>query len=317
MTCKNKLGEQIDLVSERVGTESQIDDKNSPQYKAKEWITEECDATVPINPCTESQLPIIDQRYALAVMYFSLGGDDWNDGANPGLDYDASPGTWLSGLNYCEWGRLDCDDFGNVLEIDFGKWQRSFLVFIWRGEAHSEIALIFTTEHPLVTDDNKLAGEIPPEIGVLVNMTVYGAYKNQQTGSIPTTLGLITQLQEFDVEDNSMTGQLFQSDYVGGPNGLKNVVFWYTSGNDFEGSIPVEIGEWTKIEELYFGGNNITGTIPTEIGNLENMRKWTTLMDSDLLACAHTTALLPPNRIFCLLRESNKGNDTDRDRKHE
>ena len=108
-------------------------------------------------------------------------------------------------------------------------------------------------------------------------MTSYSAYENQQTGSIPPTLGLITQLQEFDVEDNSMTGQLFQN--VVGPNGLKNLVKWRASINSFEGTIPSEIEEWTKIEQLWIADNEITGTIPTEIVNLENMRKWTTLMD--------------------------------------
>lgn len=62
-------------------------------------------------------------------MYFSLGRDDWNGGSNPGLDKRAPEGTWLSGLNYCDWGteisgangsynQLVCDQFGNVLNLN-------------------------------------------------------------------------------------------------------------------------------------------------------------------------------------------------------
>ena len=140
-TCQNRLREQIYQVSERVGTVPALDDPNSPQSKAGEWIIEECDASVPIDPCTESQILLNEQRYALAVMYFSLGGDSWNAGANPSLEDDAPPGTWLSGLNYCDWGsevsgtggsfkQLVCDEFGNVLNLNLRELHHSFLVFV-------------------------------------------------------------------------------------------------------------------------------------------------------------------------------------------
>ena len=103
---------------------------------------------MPIDPCTASQILLNEQRYALAVMYFSLGGDNWNAGKNPGnnpgnnrkarngrntrVDKGAPSGTWLSGLNYCQWGteisgangsynQLVCDEFGNVLNLNLRK----------------------------------------------------------------------------------------------------------------------------------------------------------------------------------------------------
>lgn len=65
-------------------------------------------------------------------MYFGLGGDSWNKGANPGQDAAAGPGQWMSGLNYCEWGPgisstdgslklLVCDEQGNVLNLNLRK----------------------------------------------------------------------------------------------------------------------------------------------------------------------------------------------------
>ena len=134
-TCQNRLSEQIYQVSVRVGTVEALDDPSSPQSKASAWILEECDATVPIDPCTESQLLLNEQRYALAVMYFSLGGDGWNAGSNPTLDKSAPDGQWMSGLNYCDWGteisgangsynQLVCDEFGNVLNLNL----RTFII---------------------------------------------------------------------------------------------------------------------------------------------------------------------------------------------
>lgn len=131
-TCQNRLRDQIFAVSVRMGTTEALDDPNSPQSQARDWIIEECDAVIPIDPCTASQLNLNEQRYALAVMYFSLGGDSWNAGSNPGQDAAAGPGQWMSGLNYCEWGaeitgtngaydQLVCDDEGNVLNLNLRK----------------------------------------------------------------------------------------------------------------------------------------------------------------------------------------------------
>ena len=133
-TCQNRLLDQIFALSVRMGTVDALSDPSSPQSQARIWIIEECDALIPIDPCTASQLLLNEQRYALAVMYFGLGGDSWNAGANPGLDPNAPPGQWMSGLNYCEWGseisgqggsfnQLVCDEFGNVLNLNLRKYE--------------------------------------------------------------------------------------------------------------------------------------------------------------------------------------------------
>ena len=138
-TCQNRLRDQIYAVSVRMGTTEALDDPNSPQSQARDWIVEECDAAIPIDPCTASQLILNEQRYGLAVMYFSLGGDSWNAGANPGQDAAAGPGQWMSALNYCEWGaeitgtggafkQLVCDDLGNVLNLNLRKCYCSLIL---------------------------------------------------------------------------------------------------------------------------------------------------------------------------------------------
>ena len=112
-----------------------------------------------------------------------------------------------------------------------------------------------------------MSGPIPSEIGVLVYLTTYISFFNAQTGSTPTALGLIAPLQTFDVESNNLDGDLFKPEYSG-PNGLKEIVNWRASLNNFAGPIPTEIGLWTKIQNLWFADNEITGTVPVEIGNL-------------------------------------------------
>jgi hypothetical protein len=123
--CSDRLNDIINAVSIRVGSADQLNDLDSAQSKASAWIIEQCDADPPFDPCDDSLFNLTEQRYALAVMYFSLGGDEWSYGSNPDLDLGAPAGQWMSGLNYCDWGSEDgsaynqlvCDDFGNVLNV--------------------------------------------------------------------------------------------------------------------------------------------------------------------------------------------------------
>ncbi len=127
-----------------------------------------------------------------------------------------------------------------------------------------------------------MAGTIPPEIGVLVYMASYISFFNAQSGPIPTTLGLIRPLETFDVESNNMEGNLFQPEYIG-PDGLTNIVNFRASMNNFDGSIPTDIGLWTNVQNLWAAENEITGTIPTEVGNLVNLGEYTRI--GDMLTC--------------------------------
>jgi hypothetical protein len=143
----------------------------------------------------------IIQRYALATLYFSTNGDSWY--------YKA---LWLSNDNECNWWQHDlgsstCSDTGAVANV----------------ELH----------------DNDLKGPIPPEIGLLTNlskflteerMTMHSAWlpigvemshlvidlivsccfvnysterlwldRNALNGTVPTEIGLLTQLSEYPV----------------------------------------------------------------------------------------------------------------------
>lgn len=79
----------------------------------------------------------LNQRYTMAVFYYSTLGDRWTqcsapsdlddkaaiDAANsecsieaPGGDSDA----WLTPSSECDWGGLACDDGDSIVRIDFG-----------------------------------------------------------------------------------------------------------------------------------------------------------------------------------------------------
>ena len=82
-----------------------------------------------------------------------------------------------------------------------------------------------------------LSGEIPSEIGQLVNMTDLYLGRNELT-VIPPEIGNLVNLQSLYLYENLFT------------------------------SIPSEIGNLTNLTKLYLTWNQFTGEIPPEVGNL-------------------------------------------------
>ena len=83
----------------------------SPQYRAARWISEEDAIQLDMNDAS------FKQRYAMAVLYYSLNGDGWNVVNN-----------WLSEASECDWnyiGGPDCLNRcldGEVCGLDFSEY---------------------------------------------------------------------------------------------------------------------------------------------------------------------------------------------------
>ncbi|MBT5722193.1 MAG: hypothetical protein HOI72_08405, partial [Candidatus Marinimicrobia bacterium] len=86
---------------------------------------------------------------------------------------------------------------------------------------------------------NQLTGEIPSEIGDLINLTILNLSGNQLTGGIPKEIGDLTNLNELDLSNNQLTGY-----------------------------IPSQLGNLTNLTNFYLNDNQLTGQIPESICDL-------------------------------------------------
>ena len=86
---------------------------------------------------------------------------------------------------------------------------------------------------------NNLTGEIPPEMGILTNLTYLVLYENQLTGSIPPEIWNLTNITGLDLSNNELTG-----------------------------SIPLELWNLTNLTWLWLYDNQLTGEIPESICDL-------------------------------------------------
>ena len=112
-----------------------------------------------------------------------------------------------------------------------------------------------------------LQGEISPNIGELVNLTLLRLDDiNQLTGVIPSEIGNLTNLQYLTLENNQLTGVIPLE--IGN---LTNLEYLKLTNNQVSGDIPSEIWNLTNLRHLYLGGNQLTGEIPSEIENLTSL----------------------------------------------
>lgn len=106
-----------------------------------------------------------------------------------------------------------------------------------------ELSPPFSDLQVLDLAQNNFSGEIPASFGVLPSLRVLNLFGNLLSGRIPPFLGNLTELEMFNLAYNPYE----------------------------EGPLPAEIGNLTKLVNLWLPFSNLIGEIPETIGNLERL----------------------------------------------
>ena len=118
----------------------------------------------------------------------------------------------------------------------------------------------------LIFNNSGLTGQIPSEIGNLINLERLYLNGNQFSGEIPSDFGNLINLERLYLNGNQLSGEIPLE--IGNLINLKRL---YLTGNQLSGQIPFEIGNLINLEKLYLNENQFSGEIPLEIGNLINL----------------------------------------------
>ena len=154
-----------------------------------------------------------------------------------------------------------CYGISETTQIIFNNFQMN-------GEIPPEIGDLVNLEVLLLSNNENLIGDIPSEVGNLVNLTSLGLYNTNLSGDIPIEIGNLTNLTELYLNGNQLSGEIPLSF-----GNLINLEKLYIQQNQLTGTIPSEIGNLLNLERLYLKENQLTGTIPDEIGNLLPLKK--------------------------------------------
>uniref|UniRef100_A0A7S1GJ93 Disease resistance R13L4/SHOC-2-like LRR domain-containing protein n=1 Tax=Cyclophora tenuis TaxID=216820 RepID=A0A7S1GJ93_CYCTE len=210
----------------------------SLQGKAFKWILSQ-DLICP-------DYPMLVQRFALVVLYYSTNGDSWRQCSNnpSAMDRCGEEKPFMGATRFlttssseCDWAGITCD--GSVV----------------------------TT---LLFERNNLGGSIPTEIGLLTGLREIGMEQGRLSGSIPSELGRLSQLYFIDLDYNELVGSL--------PSELWSLTLLQQldlNNNRLSGTLSTEIGSLTKLQFLQLNSNPMVGTIPSQMGLLTDLKAFT------------------------------------------
>jgi Leucine-rich repeat (LRR) protein len=89
------------------------------------------------------------------------------------------------------------------------------------------------------------------------------------TGPIPSTFSKLTSLRKLRFKFNNLEGPWSE----GLLDNMTNLDKLDLAYNDFNMTLPRDIGKRTSLEKLDFAGNKIHGSIPSEYGRLYELSK--------------------------------------------
>ncbi|XP_077225756.1 LRR receptor-like serine/threonine-protein kinase EFR [Tasmannia lanceolata] len=134
------------------------------------------------------------------------------------------------------------------------------------GPLPNSIANLSTHLYQLAIGQSQISGNIPSQIGNLINLQSLAIYSTFITGSIPTSIGMLQNLQHLYLGNNNLSGKIPYN--IGNLTRLTNLDLGY---NNLQGSIPLSLANCTKLLELFLSRNNLRDTIPKQIIGLSSL----------------------------------------------
>ena len=113
---------------------------------------------------------------------------------------------------------------------------------------------------------NELSGNIPPEIGNLVNLRELYLNRNQLTGTLPAEFGRLVALEVLNLNRNEMRGPIPPE--IGQLENLRELRW---QSNRLDGGIPPELGDLVSLERLYLDHNQLSGEIPGALSQVPTL----------------------------------------------
>ncbi|CAB9522456.1 Leucine Rich Repeat [Seminavis robusta] len=218
-----------------------LDDPTGPQARANNWMWE--DPYLDSHPKWQKI-----QRFALAVVYHAMEGDNWFRNDN-----------WLSyEVPECEWfsqSPTPCDQDGRLVTTDL--------------------------------QSNNLGGTLPMESQLTESMKVIDCSNNHISGGLPfapssnkleaiilsnNSIEIATYFTDADLDPSflrtlRLDSNQLKTDNVHFLGALRNLELLNMTENRYGGTIPMwEASRATNLRYLGLGNNFFEGTIPSELG---------------------------------------------------
>lgn len=111
-----------------------------------------------------------------------------------------------------------------------------------------------------------LTGQVPEEIGNLVNLERFQIRNNAFFGKLPTSLFSMRNLITLQLDRNSFEGELPETVE------LPRLAEFLIHQNNITGEIPSSLSNLSNVHRLSLNDNQLTGEIPSYLGNLPKLQ---------------------------------------------
>jgi Leucine-rich repeat (LRR) protein len=119
--------------------------------------------------------------------------------------------------------------------------------------------------------NNDHTGEIPVTIyDNLLHLVYLNLQDNRLTGQLRPEVGQLSSLKKLILFNNELEGPVHSLHIAN----IDELEYLGLSGNKFSGSIAHQIGNIPSLEYLYLDNNRFTGTLPTKLGLLSSLSKY-------------------------------------------
>ncbi|CAB9520715.1 serine threonine-protein kinase BRI1-like [Seminavis robusta] len=241
------------LVTAEISTLQDLQDPNSPQYQAADWMANEDESELE-DLSHSDNLPAITQRYILTVFYFALRGPYWPNQLN-----------FLQPVNECEWNLVGFVDDGLI---------RTYGVTCFEDTG---------TVRRLYMPSNFLEGSFPMELSYLTHLEDLFAFNSPRlTEPFPAFLQGHENIETIGLHYCDLNGTL--PEWVGDLTSLESLIL---SNNQLEGSLPENFANLTNLQQLYLDDNFLLEVNMTLLANMTRLRhlvlEQTILTSSSLL----------------------------------
>ncbi|XP_077225782.1 putative receptor-like protein kinase At3g47110 [Tasmannia lanceolata] len=110
----------------------------------------------------------------------------------------------------------------------------------------------------LAIGENQFVGNIPSEIGNLINLQNLDIYETFITGTIPASIGMLKNLQQLVLENNKLYGEIPSTIEVGN---LKHLDILDVPWNKLSGEIPSSLANCKSVRGVLIQGNSFRGDV--------------------------------------------------------
>lgn len=186
----------------------------------------------------------IRQRYVLAVLYYSTGGEGWKNRF----------GYLNASLHECDWGGV----WNGWMSTDCNEDMEITLVNLWQNDLRGTIPRELAGLPSLDTIDfltNKLEGSVPEELAT-AGLNYLNLGYNRLAGTVHASYGDMTEITYLMLDYNDLVGSIPSE--LGRMTQLSG---WLSlEGNDLTGTIPESFANFTEAAWIYLNGNRLTGS---------------------------------------------------------